>query len=95
MEGIPGIRGRRHRREKSWSPVVYTWCMNMDIGKSQGRNLQIPRRSVERSILNIKKKTKVKIINIRKKTEANDVMSTVSKLKIKHAGDTFYTDYNC
>lgn len=59
-----------------------TWALT----KKQSRALRVCQNKMERSILNIKLRDKIKLTNIRNKTKVTDVTYTVRKLKWKWAG---------
>lgn len=62
--------------------VAQMWLLT----DAQTRRLVATQRSMERSILGIRKKDKIRAKTIREKTNCRGVVHTIKKLKIKYAG---------
>ncbi|GBP05594.1 Putative uncharacterized transposon-derived protein F52C9.6 [Eumeta japonica] len=59
-----------------------TWALT----NKQSRSLRVCKNRMERSVLNIKLRDKIKLTNIRSKTKVEDVTYTVKKLKWNWVG---------
>ena len=67
-------------------PILTYGSQTWSATKAQARSLQVTQRSMERSLLGIKRKDRIKNIKIRKMTGARDVLETIGLLKIRYAG---------
>mgnify|MGYP006965709172 CR=1 FL=1 len=67
-------------------PILTYGAQTWSLTKAQAKSLQVNKRSMERSIIGIRRTDKVMCVKIREMTGTKHVLETVGSLKIRYAG---------
>ena len=86
FKGKMEVRSKIKILEACIYPVLTYGAQAWTLTQNQGRSLQATQRSMERSILYVKKGEKISNEVIRKRTGTHDILYQIRKLKIKFAG---------
>ena len=67
-------------------PILTYGAQTWSLTKKQAQSLQTTQRSMERSILGVKRLEKIRNATIREKTGARDILETIALTKFRYAG---------